>query len=395
MADVAFNVSQINDYISRKIYTDLFLKNLTVIGEVTNFSMSSIGHAFFSLKDEGSMIDCIIYDYYSSEQTEAVKDGELILARGNLTYYKRTGTLQLAVKSAKPQGIGDLYAKFEKTKAKLLEEGVFDQTYKKPIPQFPAHIGVVTSAAGAAVHDIINVATRRFEGVRITVYPAKVQGEGAANEVAAGIEYFNTYSDADVIIVGRGGGSFEDLFAFNDEIVARAVFESSIPIVSAVGHETDFSLCDLAADLRAPTPSAAAELVVKDKAAVLQYIEDYKSKLLDMLAKSVKDRDNRLKLYESSLKSYPLGIKVSRAEEKIASLTDIMNLNLKTQIEKKELILDKLESSLYDLNPREILKRGYAIVYDKNQNVVTSSKGSQKEMEIELSDGRISVQRKA
>ena len=189
MPEVVFTVSQINDYLSRKIHTDLFLSGLSISGEVTNFSMSPTGHAFFSLKDESGILGCIIYDYLSNEETEAIKDGEKVLASGRFSFFKRTGSLQFAVKSAKPQGIGDLYAKFEKTKARLKEEGIFDSIHKKPLPLFPAHIGVVTSASGAAVHDIINVATRRFEGIRITVYPAKVQGEGAAVKIAEGIDY--------------------------------------------------------------------------------------------------------------------------------------------------------------------------------------------------------------
>ena len=191
------------------------------------------------------------------KRPKLIRDGENVIAKGKIVFYKKTGKIQFSINRASPQGVGDLYAKFEKTKQLLKQEGIFEDIYKKPLPEFPTRIGVVTSAAGAAVHDIINVATRRFEGVHITVYPTKVQGEGAAVQIAAGIEFFNKKSNVDVIIVGRGGGSFEDLFAFNEEIVARKVFESAIPIVSAVGHETDFSLCDMAADLRAPTPSGS------------------------------------------------------------------------------------------------------------------------------------------
>ena len=394
MADVVFGVSQINEYLSRKIYTDLFLSNLLIMGEVTNFGMSSIGHAFFSLKDEFCMLDCIIYDYRQNENTEAVKDGEKIIAGGRINFFKKTGKVQFAVESAKPQGIGDLYARFERTKAKLREEGIFDDIYKKKLPEFPAHIGVVTSAAGAAVHDIINVATRRFDGVRITVYPAKVQGEGAAEQIATGIDYFNSHTDADVLIVGRGGGSFEDLFAFNEEIVARKVFESAIPVVSAVGHETDYSLCDMAADLRAPTPSAAAELVVKDKAAIVSYIEEYNKRIFDSLLNKFTETQNNLGYAQNMISSYPLELKVEQAEQKRASLIDLMNINIAALLEKKQLMLDRLNGSLRDLNPREVLNRGYAIVYDENKKIVTSSKGKEKNLDIELSDGHILAERK-
>lgn len=394
MADIVFSVSQINEYISKKLYTDLFLSNILVMGEVTNFNMSSAGHAFFSLKDELGMISCIVYDYQNNKNTEAVKDGELIEAKGKVTYFKKSGSIQLAVSFAKPQGKGDLYVRFEQTKAKLLEEGVFDAIHKKPIPQFPLHIGVVTSAAGAAVHDIINVATRRFDGVHISVYPAKVQGEGAAGQICDGIDYFNNSSDVDVIIVGRGGGSFEDLFAFNEEIVARAVFESAIPIVSAVGHETDFSLCDMAADLRAPTPSAAAELVVKDKEAVLQYVQDFKKQLFVALQAKINTKQSALKLYQSNVISYPFSIKISQVSQTIASQRRLMRMYLTSSTELMDVTLDKLKNSLADLNPKSVLNRGYALVYDESGNVVTCAKASKKNMEIEFNDGRVSVTRK-
>ena len=394
MADVVFGVSQINEYISRKLYTDLFLSNLSIMGEVTNFSMSSIGHAFFSLKDEGGMIDCIIYDFENKEETEAIRDGENVIAQGKIVFYKKTGKIQFSVSKASPQGIGDLYAKFERTKQTLKQEGIFEEIYKKPIPEFPTRIGVVTSAAGAAVHDIINVATRRFEGVHITVYPAKVQGQGAAEQIAAGIEYFNAKDNVDVIIVGRGGGSFEDLFAFNEEIVARKVFESSIPIVSAVGHETDFSLCDMAADLRAPTPSAAAELVVSDKNAVVQYIENYERHLFEILSSSVNEAERKLSVIESGINAFPFRIITGQAEQRIDSLEERMRQTVSSLMEKKRMSLEKMSDSLEDLNPKNVLQRGYAIVYDEKKKVVTSSKGKEKELDIELHDGHIFVQRK-
>jgi exodeoxyribonuclease VII large subunit len=394
MAEIVFSVSQINEYISKKLYTDLFLSSISVMGEVTNFNMSSIGHAFFSLKDDSGMLSCIVYDYHNNENTQAVKDGELIEAKGKVTYFKKSGSLQLAVSFAKAQGKGDLFALFEQTKAKLLKEGIFDAIHKKPIPQFVHHIGVVTSTSGAAVHDIINVATRRFDGVHISVYPSKVQGEGAEMQICAGIDYFNNNSDVDVIIVGRGGGSFEDLFAFNEEIVARKVFASNIPIVCAVGHETDFSLCDMAADLRAPTPSAAAELVVKDKEAVLQYVHDIKNQQQAALQTKLKSAQNDLRIYQNSVKAYPFGIKISQAMQIISSQKSLMKMHLSSTTQRLDLTLDKLKNSLADLNPKSVLNRGYALVYDESGEIVTSSKASQKNMEIEFSDGRVAVMRK-
>lgn len=394
MADVVFSVSQINEYINKKLYTDAFLSRVTVVGEVTNFSMSSIGHAFFSLKDDDSMLGCIVYDYSNSELKDVISDGAKIKAGGRITFYKRSGTVQLAVEKASPQGVGDLYAKFEQTKKKLFYEGIFDAAHKQPLPEIPLHIGVVTSAAGAAVHDIINVAGRRFDGIHITVYPAQVQGQGAATQICHGIEYFNIENKVDVIIVGRGGGSFEDLFAFNEESVARAVFRSSIPIVSAVGHETDYSLCDMAADLRAPTPSAAAELVVKDKSAIVEYLQEYKTGLMRSLEVLVDRNQNRIGLLSSSIKAFSFGLKLTQIEERISAQRMMMKTSLDGMVERNALMVEKYQTSLRDLNPRGVLKRGYAIVYDENDNVVTSVKSDASNMQIEFNDGRISVERK-
>lgn len=394
MADVVFSVSQINEYINKKLYTDAFLSRITVVGEVTNFSMSSIGHAFFSLKDDDSMLGCIVYDYSNSELKDVISDGAKIKAGGRITFYKKSGTVQLAVEKASPQGVGDLYAKFEQTKKKLFYEGIFDAVHKKPLPEIPLHIGVVTSAAGAAVHDIINVAGRRFDGIHITVYPAQVQGQGAATQICQGIEYFNIENQVDVIIVGRGGGSFEDLFAFNEESVARAVFGSSVPIVSAVGHETDYSLCDMAADLRAPTPSAAAELVVKDKSAIVEYLQEYKTGLMRSLEVLVDRNQNRIGLLSSSIKAFSFGLKLTQIEERISAQRMMMKTSLDGMVERNALMVEKYQTSLRDLNPRGVLKRGYAIVYDENDNVVTSAKSDASNMQIEFNDGRISVERK-
>lgn len=394
MADVVFSVSQINEYINKKLYTDAFLSRVTVVGEVTNFSMSSIGHAFFSLKDDDSMLGCIVYDYSNSELKDVISDGAKIKAGGRITFYKKSGTVQLAVEKASPQGVGDLYAKFEQTKKKLFYEGIFDAVHKQPLPEIPLHIGVVTSAAGAAVHDIINVAGRRFDGIHITVFPAQVQGQGAATQICQGIEYFNIENKVDVIIVGRGGGSFEDLFAFNEESVARAVFGSSVPIVSAVGHETDYSLCDMAADLRAPTPSAAAELVVKDKSAIVEYLQEYKTGLMRSLEVLVDRNQNRIGLLSSSIKAFSFGLKLTQIEERISAQRMMMKTSLDGMVERNALMVIKYQTSLRDLNPRGVLKRGYAIVYDENDNVVTSAKSDASNMQIEFNDGRISVERK-
>lgn len=394
MPDVVFSVSQVCEYLGKKLMTDPFLGRITVAGEVTNFNISSIGHAFFSLKDESSMIDCIMYDFAQNETKEAVLDGAMIKAGGRITFYRKSGSVQLAVERAQTLGIGDLYARFEQTKKKLAAEGLFSEAYKKPLPRFPAHIGVVTSAAGAAVQDIINVATRRFDGIRITVYPAQVQGEDAARQICAGVRYLNERSDVDVIIVGRGGGSFEDLFAFNEERVARAVFASDTPVVSAVGHETDYSLCDMASDLRAPTPSAAAELVVPEKQVIAAYVQDYKSRLMEMLKVIVTEAQSRVGLISDRIQSYPFDIMLAQNGQRIKSCAHSMDISIRRLLDKYGMLIDKHQSSLQNLDPRGVLERGYAIVYNEEGGVVASATQAGEHLEIEFADGRINVERK-
>ena len=393
MAEVVFSVSQINDYLSRKLFRDPFLSAVTIVGEVTNVSMSSIGHAFFSLKDENSLLNCIVYDFVSSPLQDVIQSGALIKASGRIVFYKKNSMFQLAIDKASLQGVGDLYLRLEVTKKKLREEGLFDLVHKKALPRFPMHLGLVTSAAGAAMHDIISVATRRFEGIHITVYPAQVQGASAAGQICRGIEYFNALGGVDVIIVGRGGGSFEDLFAFNEESVARAVFNSVIPVVSAVGHETDYSLCDMAADLRAPTPSAAAELVVPDKSAFAAYVRDYKNKLFQSLDMRVKRDESRIAGFLGTVKAFAFDQRRERINDAVRSARERMKNSAMAMIERAGLSLEKQRSRLEDLNPKGVLNRGYALIYDENNHVITSKKRAQKRMDIEFADGRVAVTR--
>lgn len=394
MAEMVFSVSQINEYLRKKLFSDPFLNAVTVVGEVTNFSMSSIGHAFFSLKDETSIISCIVYNFESNEYKDTIASGALLKVFGKIVFYKKSGTVQLAVEKAKVQGLGDLFMRFERTKQQLFNEGLFDQEHKKPIPEFPINLGVVTSGAGAALHDIISVATRRFDGIGITVYPVQVQGQGAARQICEGIKYFNDIKCVDVVIVARGGGSFEDLFAFNEECVARAVYASEIPVVSAVGHETDFSLCDMAADLRAPTPSVAAELVVKDKKAMIEYLQELKKKMLVNLRGVLQAYDRETDMLAGSIRSYPFSLMLERILERIGSARDLMKNSIIGRLEKNAFVIEKCFNNLESLNPRYVLERGYAIVYDENNNVVMSKDKASENMDIEFFDGHVCVIRK-
>ena len=393
MADVVFTVSQITEYLSRKFFQDPFISAVNVVGEVTNFSMSSVGHAFFSLKDENSMLGCIVYDFEAHPDRDAIADGALLRVGGRVTFYRKSGSIQLAVESAVLQGVGDLFVRFERTKKRLAEEGLFDVAHKKPLPPFPTHIGVVTSTSGAVLYDIINVATRRFDGIRLTVYPVPVQGADAAARVSEGIAHFNRTRKVDVIIVARGGGSFEDLFAFNEETVARAVYASDIPVVSAVGHETDYTLCDMAADLRAPTPSAAAELVVREKKAIINALEDKKAALGQALLSVLQARENRVAAAAASLTPYPLRMKIDRIEAQIESRIELMRRGVSAKLQACSMRLEQYQDRLDSLNPRNVLARGYALVYSDEGGVITSSGAAPKHMEIEFADGRVSVER--
>ena len=392
MADIVFSVSQINEYISRKMFSDPFLSRIKVVGEVTNFKHSSVGHAFFSLKDEDALLGCILYDYAEHEDKHVIEDGALLEISGRISFYRKSASVQLVVETASPHGVGDLFARLERTKQKLLEEGVFDAEHKKPLPYLAQRIGVVTSPSGAVLHDITSVATRRFDGLHIKVYPVPVQGADAAVHICRGILYFNETGEADVIIVARGGGSFEDLSPFNEESVARAVYASIIPVVSAVGHETDFTLCDLAADLRAPTPSAAAELVVRKKSEVSDSLELYKTVLREALTDVLEARESRLSSLRSGIAYYPLHLKLSHAQIRIEADKAAIKSALSGMLYQREMLLEKYKELMESLNPRGVLMRGYAIVYDKNGSVVESVQKASGSMEIEFNDGRVAVE---
>ena len=261
---MAISVTDLNLYIKDKFSSDEALSAVIVKGEISNFKNHYTGHLYFTLKDDKSLVKCVMFKTYAERLNFKPKDGMQVMVFGSVSVFERDGVYQIYVKAIKEDGIGDLYEKYEKLKAKLEEEGLFDETHKKKIPLIPKVIGVLTSQTGSVIRDIINVSTRRNPNTYIRLLPVPVQGPGAAEEIAKGIKIMNEKKLADVLIIGRGGGSLEDLWAFNEEIVARAIYNSEIPIISAVGHETDFSIADFVADLRAPTPSAAAELANPD-----------------------------------------------------------------------------------------------------------------------------------
>ena len=286
-AEMAISVTDLNKYIKNKIADDEYLNNILIKGEISNFKHHYTGHLYFTLKDENSLIKCIMFKSYAQKLKFEPKDGMKVYILGSVSVFERDGVYQIYAKVMEEDGVGDLYTKYQKLKEELEKKGLFDQSHKQKIPMMSKVIGVLTSQTGSVIRDIINVSTRRNPNVYIRLLPVPVQGEGAGQKIAEGIEYMNQNQLADVIILARGGGSLEDLWPFNEEVVAYSIYKSKIPIISAVGHETDFSISDFVADLRAPTPSAAAELAVPDIYEIKQKINTYQNRLKMSLTKKL------------------------------------------------------------------------------------------------------------
>ncbi len=361
-------------------------------GEISNYKIHASGHVYFTLKDENASIDAALWKRYADIYLKnyTYKDGDKVLVHGKIEIYEPRGEYKIIVDFIEPLGIGELQIKFEMLKQKLAAEGLFDARFKKPIPEYPNRIGIVTSPTGAAIRDMINIISRRFPAVELILYPVKVQGDGAAEEIAQAIRDLNFYGKVDVIIVGRGGGSIEDLWAFNEEIVARAIFESKIPIISAVGHEIDYSISDFVADLRAPTPSAAAELVVKNRDDVIENIRNFWYTIHQLTIEKIK---NAKKEVEHLTKSYAFNRPIDWLRQYTMRLDELTRALEIAMSHRFELIKNNFEQWLKrfeSLNPELALKRGYAIVYKDGK--IVRSKGELKlndEFNVKLSDGII------
>lgn len=360
--NMAISVSQLNNYIKDKIASDENLSNVLVKGEISNFKNHYTGHLYFTLKDENSLIKCIMFKTYAQKLEFMPKDGMKVFVVGGVSVFERDGVYQIYVKAMQEDGVGLLYKKYEELKNRLEQEGYFDDIHKKKIPQMPKIIGVLTSQTGSVIRDIINVSTRRNPNVYIRLFPVPVQGEGAAEKIAYGIKFMNEHKLADVLILARGGGSLEDLWPFNEEIVAHSIYNSEIPIISAVGHETDFSISDFVADLRAPTPSAAAELAVPDIYDIKQKINTYQNRLRLTLIKKVEIMKLR---YEKCLSSRVFKEPLRDVNDnylKIDSyLKRLENVIRSKQKEEKTKYIE-LISKLDTLSPLKTLTRGYSII---------------------------------
>ena len=354
-----YTVSELTKYI-RQILENSF-PNIWVEGEVSNFILHSSGHMYFSLKDAGSVVQCAMFKRSNEKLKFKLKDGMKVICFGKISVYEPRGSYQLIVEEMEPKGIGALQLQFQQLKEKLHKEGLFDQAHKVPIPHLPNRIGVVTSPTGAAIRDILNIALRRFSNVEIIIYPVRVQGEGSKDEIASAIKDFNKLKIIDVMIVGRGGGSLEDLWAFNEEVVARAIYDSVIPVISAVGHEIDYTIADFVADLRAPTPSAAAELVIPRKEDLLNSIDTNTTRLKNALANIVGTMTQKFtRLRDSYALKQPLKM-VEQYEQMIDDLRKDMAIRIDHLVKMYGENFNLLTQKLDVLSPLSILNRGYSI----------------------------------
>lgn len=380
--EVSLTVTDINNYIKNIVDGDFFLSNVTLKGEISNLKFHTRGHLYFSLKDENSKINAVMFNYKNLGLNFIPKDGMNVIVKGKVSVFTTGGSYQITVSNMKEDGIGNLYILFEELKRRLEREGLFSPEHKKKLPRIPKKVGVITAATGAAVKDIISTINRRFPLTEIILFPTLVQGVGAKENIVKMINEANE-SDVDVIILGRGGGSIEDLWAFNEEIVARAIYNSNKPIVSAVGHEIDFTISDFVSDMRAPTPTGAAELVVPSKVEIQSYLNDYKGRIISVINKKIKSyTDTFSKLKSTYILKKPISMyeideqkldnmleklgsimtyKLEREKSKLNNLSKMISPNILNRLDKEKIKLENIETKLKLLNPENILKKGYSL----------------------------------
>lgn len=387
------SVGEVNNYIKKLVENDFILKNLNVKGEISNLKFHSSGHIYFSLKDENSKVNCIMFKNNAVNLDFRLEEGMKVEVKARLGVYHKEGTYQLYCENIKKAGIGELFEEFHKLKKELSEEGIFDEKYKRALPKFPKRIGIITARTGAAVRDIINVIQRRNKALDIILYPAKVQGENAADSIIEGIRYFNNEKSVDVIILGRGGGSIEELWAFNNRELAYEIFNSRIPTVSAVGHEVDFTISDFVSDMRAPTPSAAGELV---SPSLQEMINDLLNKK-EFLHRAIDRRFLNAKryvdlLYKGLKGNNPTHIIEKRIKE-VNTLEEKLNFLGKRKIDKAKDELIALNSILQTLNPLNTLGRGYSVIMDKEDKVINKVSELKKNdmVKVIMKDGSVNI----
>lgn len=394
MQQNVYTVSQVNSYIKNMFAQDFLMENILVKGEVSNCKYHSSGHIYFTLKDASGVIACVMF---ASSRTTGLKfrmeEGMQVIAGGSIAVFERDGKYQLYAKKITADGAGDLYLRFEQLKKELEEQGMFDPMYKRPIPKHIKTLGVVTASTGAAVQDIMNITKRRNPYVQIILYPAIVQGEAAADSVVRGIEALEKRG-VDVMIVGRGGGSIEDLWAFNEEKVARAVFNCNIPIISAVGHETDTTIIDFVSDLRAPTPSAAAELAVDEISATDASIEEYRRRLLSAMSHRIALERRRTEGYKVKVNALSPQSKIREKRTYLLRLEEDLNNLMRASITNRKHSLNIYIEKMKGLSPLNKMSTGFAYVSDEAGKMVKDVKKVKKgdKLTLRLSNGRISTQ---
>ena len=389
-----FSVSQINEYIKMTLESSPVLKNVFLRGEVSNFKSNySSGHLYFSLKDETSSIKAVMFRSNASRLKFRLESGMKVIVHGRISTYTVSGDCQIIIDDMQPDGAGALAIAFEQLKKRLMSEGLFDAERKKQIPKFPKKVGVITSASGAALHDIINVSGRRSPATEIIIYPSYVQGELAPKSLTGGILFFNRKCQVDVIIIGRGGGSAEDLWCFNDEVLARAIAESEIPVISAVGHETDFTICDFVADLRAPTPSAAAELAFPDTAEILSRVKVLGRKAEDSTVNRLNNLQNRLEIMRKSVELHSPSTYLASRENTLALLKGRLDSAQRTIFDDAQNRFRMLCTRLEGVNPLAVLSHGYSVVENREGSIVSSVADVEtgELITVKLSDGEINA----
>ena len=384
------SVTQLNEYLKMLLDGDRVLSSVFVRGEISNFKLYSSGHAYFTLKDDAGQLKSVMFRSYFSRMAFLPEDGMRVIAHGRVSVYESSGQYQLYVDDLQPDGAGSLAMRFEQLKRKLAAEGLFDESRKRPLPPMPRRIGVITSPSGAAVHDIINVLGRRFPAAEMILYPSEVQGTQAPTQLISGVEFFSMTGLVDVIILGRGGGSAEDLWAFNDEYLARAVASCSIPVISAVGHESDFTICDFVADRRAPTPSAAAEIAVPDMGEILRGLASVRAGLQTSMQKLiVQERRMLNQITQSRVFSLPeqmLDGFRQRLDEGEAELTRAVGQTLLQKRQSTAALAGKLQA----LNPLSILSRGYATVSREGASITSIKQINDNDtLDIRMADGSV------
>ena len=393
MAQAVLSITQLNEYIQRKLDNDDLLAQVAVRGEVSNYKMYPSGHHYFTLKDEGSALKCVMFKGNAMRLRFRPENGMKVIAMGKVSVYPRDGAYQLYCIAMAMDGVGDLYVAFEQLKKKLAAQGLFDPSHKKPIPQYPGTIGIVTSSAGAAVHDMLRILRKRYPLTQVKLLPVRVQGVEAPGEIASAIQYANYHQLCDLLIVGRGGGSMEDLWAFNDERVAWAIYESRIPVISAVGHEPDITISDYVADLRAATPSNAAELAVPDQDALMQTLDEKSTAMVSTLIRQLKSAQQHLNVLAASP---ALQSPVGYLEQRGKSLELLKNRMVSAQersLSTKHQRYIQSVSKLDAMSPLKVLTRGYAMAEDSDGVLIRSVRQVHPSdlINIRFNDGEISA----